>query len=518
MKNKIILLVISIFSLLVLFSGIKGFAGNPTGVELNSGKWKERGPFELSPERGRFALLYSIVEDKSFFFSLPVARFATPDLGIKNEKYVSLFAPGMSFLLIPGYLIGKMLGASQVGAFSVISVFALINFLIIISISRKMGASFLASVLSGFVFLFATPAFAYSTTIYQHHVSVFLILLSIRILLNKTVNFWQSFAIWVLLFLSIPVDYPNLILSLPIAIVLAASYFKTQKTGKKYKISLNVIKSLSVIGAVIPLILVIFFNISSYGTYFQFASTVGGVQEIDENGHPTVPKTANIEDAEKFLRPEERQRSAANFFKSRHQLASTGILLLSRDRGVVTYTPVILLGILGFFILRKKMGMVSVSLLLGIVVFNIILYSMRSDAWGGWAFGSRYLIPAYSILAILLSLALSKFGRKWYFIVPFWILLIYSIGVNTLGAITTSAIPPKPEAQALEKLSGKQERYSYDRNWEYLVTRGSKSFVYRSVVGKYLSPVEYYYVVAGSIAIVATLLTLGILLSRNEEK
>jgi hypothetical protein len=322
-----------------------------------------------------------------------------------------------------------------------------------------------------------------------------------------------------LLFTSIPIDYPNLILSLPIALTLAFSYINISKNSKSLKISVNFIKVMAVVGAAIPLILTAIFNMNSYGTPFQFASTVGGVQEIDENGKPTVPKTAKIEDAEKFLRPEARQRSAANFFKSRHQLTSTGILVLSPDRGVVFYTPVILLGIIGFFVLRnKKVGLVSAPLLLGIAVFNLILYSMRSDAWGGWAFGSRYLIPAYAMLSITLSLALTKFSRKWLFMILFWILLIYSIGVNTLGALTTSAIPPKPEAQGLELLSGKRERYSFDRNWEFITSGKSKSFIFQTIAKNYLKAEEYYYLMAGSIAVIATLITIGSIVTKKDEK
>jgi hypothetical protein len=118
-KNIIISLVILI-SALILGLSLRGHLGNPTATELNNNYWKDNGPLELSPERGRFALLYSLAEDHSFFFSLPLARFATPDLGYENGHYVSLFAPAVSFFAIPGYLIGKALGASQAGSVSVI--------------------------------------------------------------------------------------------------------------------------------------------------------------------------------------------------------------------------------------------------------------------------------------------------------------------------------------------------------------------------------------------------------------
>lgn len=517
MKN-FITLSLSLISLAILFAGIKGYSGNPTADELNTNKWKVNGPFELSPERGRFALLYSIVEDKSFQFSLPIARFATPDLGIKNEKYVSLFAPGISFLLIPGYLLGHALGYSQVGAFSIISLFAIFNMLLIVSISRKFGAEYFASLLAGFIFLFATPAFSYTTTIYQHHISVFIILLSIRVLASTKLTFWSSSLVWILLFVSIPVDYPNLILSLPIAISLILSYFRVENIDNRTKVTFDYIKSISIIGAAIPLIVTGIFNFHSYGNPFQFASTVGGVQEIGDDGKPTVPKTARIEDAEKYLRPEARQRSAVNFFKTRHQLNSTGILLFSRDRGVVVFTPVILLGIIGFLIInKKKVGAVSLSLLLGITVFNLVLYSMRSDAWGGWAFGNRYFIPAYAILAIGLAIALTRFSRNVLFMFVFLILSFYSLGVNTLGAITTNAIPPKPEAKQLESLTGRNELYSFDRNWEFLKSGKSKSFVYQSFAANYIRAEEYYYILAGLIGLLTTTLTVGVVTANKNE-
>ena len=94
---KKILLVLIVF--LVLFLTVRGIPGNPNKINMNDPKWVE-GPFELSPERGRFALTFSLVEDKSFEFGLPVARFATPDLGYINGKFVSIFTPGFSFLTI----------------------------------------------------------------------------------------------------------------------------------------------------------------------------------------------------------------------------------------------------------------------------------------------------------------------------------------------------------------------------------------------------------------------------------
>ena len=51
----------TLFSVVILSLSIRGFLGNPNGPELNSTTWKENGPFELSPERGRFERKLTLV-------------------------------------------------------------------------------------------------------------------------------------------------------------------------------------------------------------------------------------------------------------------------------------------------------------------------------------------------------------------------------------------------------------------------------------------------------------------------
>src|SRR3990167_4401427 len=115
-KKIIFPAVFILFCAVILGLSIRGHPGNPKSNDLNSPYWKDDGPLELSPDRGRFVLTYSLVEDNSFFFSTDLARFTTPDLGYFKGKYVSLFAPGLSYLLIPGYYLGRYFGASQIGA------------------------------------------------------------------------------------------------------------------------------------------------------------------------------------------------------------------------------------------------------------------------------------------------------------------------------------------------------------------------------------------------------------------
>ena len=204
-KNILLTILFIIFCAGILTLSLRGISGNPTDEVLNQHYWKDEGPLELSPDRGKFALTFSVVEDKSFIFSLPVARFATPDLGYVNGQYVSLFAPGVSFITIPGYILCKSFGAAKVGAFAIIALFALLNVILLRAIAIRLGATPLAATIASLLFIFATPAFTYAVTLYQHHISTFLILLSIYTLLRWN-NIWSLFLIWFLCAAYIPIE------------------------------------------------------------------------------------------------------------------------------------------------------------------------------------------------------------------------------------------------------------------------------------------------------------------------
>lgn len=504
--SSALVIVLVLFCGIVLSMSLRGLPGNPTSLELNNNQWKDDGPLELSPERGRFALTYSLIEDKSFFFSLPIARFATPDLGYKNGNFVSLFAPGVSFLVIPGYLLGKIFGASQVGTYAMVSFFAVLNVLLIRAIAIRLGANKLAASLGALVFIFATPAFPYAVTLYQHHISVFLMLLGIYALL-KFQKIWSLSIIWFLSAVSISVDYPNFFMMLPIGLYALGKIFVIKYQEDKVKFSIKVLGFVTIFAAVIPLVFFLWFNNSSYGSPFQLAGTVASVKEIDSQGKPAAPKGTEKEEIAKLQNPDLQTKTAVNFFKTRNMLGSLFSHFLSFDRGIIVYTPVILFGFIGFILSYKK-KVKGIGLVISVMAANIVLYSMWEDFWGGWAFGSRYMIPTYAMSAIFIGLLLTYWRRYSFFLIFFSLFLIYSIAVNTMGAITSNRNPPQVEVLALEKLSGQVEKYTYTRNVDYLNSNQSKSFVFQTYANKYLTAWQYYQLLFLSISLVS----LGMLL------
>ncbi|MFH1602242.1 MAG: hypothetical protein ABIB61_04790 [Candidatus Shapirobacteria bacterium] len=482
----------------ILALSIRGIGGNPTDETLNSPEFKKNGPMELSPERGRFALIYSLIEHKSFQFELPIAQFATPDLGYKDGKYVSLFLPGVSILSIPGYLLGKIFGLAQVGTFATISLFAFFNFLLIRSIAIRLGANRMAATIGSLIFLFATPAFTYAVTLYQHHVSVFLILASLYALIRWE-NSWSLLLIWFLIAASITIDFPNLFMMLPVGIYALGRVISLQSVKEKMIVKVKLANLLPIFIVLLPLAFFGWSNLLSYGKFFQLTANLETIKAINNKGQPIFEGNLGKEPETIEDRPSP-DNMPFSFFRTRNMLNGFYIHFLSPDRGIIYYAPVILFGFFSFVFFYKKSKIMVLMFM--IIAVNILLYSMWGDPWGGWAFGSRYLVPSYALLSVFISLGLTKFSRNKIFILIFYLVACYSISVNTLGALTSSANPPKIEVLSLEKISGHQEKYTYARNIDVLKQGSLKSFVFRSFADNYLDAVYYYYFISGLIILI----------------
>jgi len=511
--KRIIQIVFILFCSLILFLSIRGLPGNPTTAQLNTPEWKDDGPLELSPERGRFALMYSIVENQSVLFSLPIARFATPDVGYSHGNYVSLFAPALSYLVIPGYLAGRALGAAQVGAFAVVSLFAILNIILIYYIARHFKADRIASLLGGLAFLFGTPAFAYGVNLYQHHISTFIILSCFYLLLRSS-NFATLLLVFTISAFSLPLDYPNLFLMLPIGLYALSKiiYFKQHK--EDIALSFDYFKTLAFIGMIIPVLLFLLFNKASYGGPFNFlgGGSLSVAKTIDENGRPMNDQAGKAQDNAPGSVASD---SGLSFFKTRYLLNGFYIHSYSPDRGILWYAPVVLFGIAGAFILYKRREPM-LPILLGVVGMNVLLYSMWGDPYGGWAFGSRYLIPSYGIAGIFIAVLLSRFRKRSLFLAFFFIVLTYSIAVNTVGALSSSRNPPQAEVLALEKLTGREQKYTYARNFDFLVYNGSKSYAWQAFGRKYVSAMEYYYIITSLLVLCGAALLVHLRLHKYE--
>jgi hypothetical protein len=498
----------------VLVLTLRGIPGNPTPADLQQPRWEQNGPLELSPERGHYVLTVSLAENRTTQLSIPLARFATPDVGYIHGHYVTLFQPGLSVFLLPGYILGRAHNMAQVGMYLGVAIFALANAWLIRLIVVHLGGSRVAGWLAALVFLFASPAFTYAVSLFQHHVTLFLLLCPMYLLLRWR-SAWVLALTWLMYGLAIFVDYPSAILMAPVAVlastrmlgishlgpaarVYLARWSSRQDDGDTwYTISLRLKAASTVLAFLIPMAMLLWFNYQSYGNPLRLSGTVPRVPAIDEQGQPTIPQGANPADAELYLRPDAQSstKTVSSFFDTRLLLQGLYIHLISPDRGMLYYTPVMFFGILGGWLLAKK-NRQALCLILAIIGLDLTLYSLWGDPWGGWAFGSRYLVPSYAMLAILIGLALDRLPRNKIVLGLFCLALMYSLGVNTLGAITSSANPPQVEVGPLEKLTGHVEPYTWERNWDFLNAQGSKSVVYQALVAGHLSATQYYWLLA----------------------
>lgn len=479
---KKILIYFLLFSALasLLFGVFKGKPGNPLYFQIEKDT-SIGGPFESTNSSSRYALVEAIVERGSFFFTDEEAHFSAPDMVRYNGNSFSIFTPGVSFFVIPFYMIGTLFLLPQL--FSYLSTFliALLNIFLIAWLSKKIGVNYLTGILSGAIFLFATNGLAYSSTLTQHHFSTALVLLSLIVGLSK-VSFINDLLFGLLFGAGILVDIPNAIFMFPVGIYLLSKHFSVSESGDKFKLNIKTSIIAALIGLLPFLGLFGWYNKQLTGSYTQIGQSIGRSDYIQKPEN----KQINLSDYDPYV--------SSSVYNTRSQINGFYILLFSDERGWFYYSPVLLIGILGFFIaFRKKEIQEKAGLLSAVIFVDLVSYSMFGDPWGGWSFGPRYLIPATAVLCSGIGIAVSKFGKKWFFIILFFLLLFYSVAVSSLGALTTNAIPPKIEAIHLDN----PIPYTYEYNLELINKNFTGSLVYNVLLSGQMTARSYLYIYIG---------------------
>jgi len=438
--RRLFILFVFIISLLAVFLVIKGQKGTPlyfqTEKDISDG-----GPFELSNGTSRYALTEVIVEDGTFFLNDTLAKFASPDIVEYRGKFLSIFTPGVSFVGVPFYLLGEHFGMPQVFAYFSVTIFLILNLFLVARLAYKLGASFYASITCGLVFAFATNALAYSLNYTQHTLSTTVILLGILNAIGKR-TFLNNVLFGFLAGIGALLDVPNLILFLPAGIYILSKHFDFKGSIDKFGIFVS-IKIIGLLIGFMPLIAVFgWYNQKTTGSYFKLAQIIGRSGYFKDS----LPARNMLESAASELKSKD--NPAFNLpFNTRAQLTGFYILLLSNERSWLFYSPILLVGIYGFWLVYKKLEKQAIlTVVIGTLALNIVVYSMFGDPWGGWAFGPRYLIPGAALMASALGVAMDRFRKHLIFLSVFIVLLVYSTVISLVGALTSSAIPPKIEA------------------------------------------------------------------------
>lgn len=475
---------------------IRGQAGNPTPEEIFQDLRSEGKPFENSPERGRYALTMAIVDNRSTSLTKEMAKFVVPDLGYKDGKFVSLFAPGVSYLVAPIYKFGQSLGYAQVSTFSLSTVFALLNTLLVFLITRRLKMSRPPAIVAALTFLFGSTAWVYAGTLYQHHMTTFLLLCAVYVLASP-VRRTTSFLVGVIAGLSFFIEYPNLLFFAPLVLFTLAKHLNVSTVSARVKVSFDPIAVLGIIGFVLAMVPTLLYNKEAYGSYAQLAGTVQSIRDIDLDPNKV----------------DSGAKSAAGFFQLYNMPRSMEVLLTSQDRGILWFSPVYILSVLGIVGLWKTDKTRSL-LLLGPLFAIFLLYGTWGDPWGGWAYGSRYLIPAFALLAVFLGVSLERYGRKMWFIPLFLVAASYSVWVSLLGALTTIQVPPSVETESALRYP----KVIYLHSYEMIKTGKSGSFLFNTYIKNYVSLENFMWLVLAAALTVIFGYYVWYVFQKNENK
>jgi hypothetical protein len=316
-------------------------------------------------------------------------------------------------------------------------------------------------------------------------------------------NVWLG----ILLGLALLFDIPNLFILLPVVLYVIYKHFNINKTTEnklKLTFKLNLIGLL--IGVLPFIALFGWYNYKTTGSYTKIAQSIGR----SEYFQPEEYKIKIQLEKSNQTRPR-----ISLPFNTRDQGYNLYILLVSNERGWLTYSPIVLIGFLGLILkLERKKYRDIITVLLSVIFAVILIYSLFG-AHGGWAFGPRYLIPATAILAIGIGISLDKYKKKAWFIPLFIVLTTYSVGVNVLGAMTTSQVPPKVEAVNLPN----PIPYTYEYNWQLLTEKKlNSSLFYNLYANKYVSPVQFTSLYAGAAIFLISIIYTAALFEKKKEE
>lgn len=510
MRNKFLLLLFFLFGLLMYLLTIRGQYGNLKSSMIKDNLDQATKPFELSPERGRYILTLSLSEYKSFALNQELADAAYPDVGYYKGKLYVYFAPGISLLSLPFYNLGKNFNLSQVTAFFTISIFATLNLLFIYKISRNIfNLHNWSSLIASLAFGFASTSWSYAITLYQHHVTTFIIISSFyavwKIKQVKQLSLLLGLYIWFVFAYSIFIDYPNVFLMLPIIIYFSLTSIFIYPKKSYFNISM---KGFFLLTSIIFFIFTFFhgfYNYINFGSWKKVSGSLVSYKRLKEE-----KVLSNIQ-SEKIIKELQKKKTYGRFFQEERLPRGLAILLFARDKGIFLFSPIFFLSVLG--IMKLKKFDLKLWTLLFTIIINFFLYGSFGDPWGGWAFGPRYLIPSMAILSIFVGIWLE--GNKYKIISKLiaFVLFTYSSAVALLGALTTNQVPPKIEADYLHM------KYNFLLNLDYLLSNKSGSFVYNTYLSSHISLVQYYIIILSVILLIVYLLLFIVpIFSKNESK
>ncbi len=495
MKKILTFIIFLVFTISLYALTLKGIWSNPAVGDFKNNLDQATKPFELSPERDRYALIMSLAHDHQFNLSETLADIAYPDVGYYEGRYYIYFAPGISLFALPFFLLGEQYQLAQVASFASTVLAAILAQIFLYRIAKDifklpLWASFFAVV----IYAFGSTSWSYAVTLYQHHATAFLLLSAFYAawyFKQKYTGSWlAAFYVWTAFGAAILIDYPNGFFFLPIMVYFFFSSLKLKQEQNSFQFSVRLAFFFSCIGFAALTVWHGYYNQMNFGSWHSLSSTLIGVKTIREKN------LLNSVDAQKTIQNLASKKVVTKFFSEEKAPFGFYTLFFSLDRGLFLFSPIFILALLGIGSSMKK-NTPELSTLLATAVCIIFLYSSWGDPWGGWAFGPRYLIPALPVFSLLIMFWVTQ--KKWQILrrIVALLLFMYSSAVALVGVLTTNAIPPKVEADFLHT------GYNFLQNWKFLEKGASSSFVYNNFFRGQVSLLEYAGAIYGVLVVVA---------------
>lgn len=501
MKNLLAIIFIIFLSSSLYFFSLRGSVGNPLVDKSLTKISKVTGPFESSHERAPYALLVSLVKNKSFALSKELADFASPDTVFSGNKYFIIFPPGVSLIAIPFYKLGEPHQLAQLAAYWSMALYAILNLIVIYLITRNIfKLSIASSFLAALIFGFATTSWSFAASLYQHHLTVFLILSSFYAIWkykHSTHKLFWSLWFWLTFGFSFWLDYPSVLLLIPLGIYLVLNSIDFKKLQNQVVISF---KGIGFVGALAFILIIAshgYYNYVNFGSPTTLAQFLRRYDSSKVKAQSEKPLTSTA-----LKETIKKKSSIANLFREDLLISGLNILTIAPDKGLFYFSPILLLAILSIFLIYKRPNNIKLeaSILIGIFIVNLMMYSSWSDPWGGWAFGPRYLIPSMAILSIFVAYWLEKTKHQVMAKILAFIFLGYSIAIALLGVLTSTITPPKVEADYLKI------KYGFFLNWDYFIDGKSGSFIFNEFASKFYSLQQYFLAIYIPLILIAFIL------------
>lgn len=522
-KNVIAVIFLVLFSATLYTLTLRGAQGNPNPLNTQFESVGDFKPMELSPERGRFAHVLALGEYGTYALTPELVNLAYPDVGYYKDKFYSFFAPGVSYMAVPFYNLGKLFDLSQVFTFALVSLVSIGAMIFMFLITRQIFKLPLwASISAPILFAFGSSAWSYAITLYQHHFTVFFFMTGFYAAWaygrNTKWSWVWGFIPWICYAAAFTVDYPNLLFLFPMMIYYFWKAWDVHQGEEVWRISFRISFVFLSIGFLIITAWHLNFNATNFGGWQKMAGTLTSYRKpevkpvVIGNSTSTPTSTLNITttsslsaviSTETFLIGSttatttnfitsantgsssaitSKEKNAIAFFSEKRLPYGAYILLVSAERGLLVFWPIFIFAIAGIYEAFKQ-HKAEVSALIGGISANMFLYFSWGDPWGGWAFGPRYMILSISILSLFVVYSMAKGGLQRR--IEIFILFIYSSLIGLIGALTTNAVPPMIEAIPLGA------DYTFFRNISFFMDGKSGSFFYNTYANLHMSLQEY---------------------------